>query len=124
MADKQVKKTKFQEWLFDHGKHLTWVKNKTEVCYPTLENLVFARLMNYRHRTLRDVAKCLKWSIPELLEDILNKNYETAKDKAIVVKLCKRYNIPTNVKVPVRKKNKVKAEQEGGEENYNTAQNY
>lgn len=104
MADKQVEKTKFQEWLFETGKPLTWVREKSAVCYPTLENLVFARLLRYNHRTLRDVAKVLKWSIPDLLQDIVTKNYETAKDKKTVVTLCKRYNIPTDVKVPVRKK--------------------
>lgn len=111
MNQKQIEKTKFSIWLFETGKTLKYVEKETGVCYPTLENLVFARLMNYRHRTLRDVAKCLKWSIPELLEDVVIKDYTTASDKTIVVKLCKRYNIPTDVKVPVRKKaKKVKRE--------------
>lgn len=102
-----INKSKITLWIFETGKSLKWIERDSGVNYTTLENLVYSRPLLYRHRTLRDVAKSLKWTIPELLEDIVKAEYTTKTDKETVIKLCERYGIETDLKLPVRKKGKM-----------------
>ena len=106
MSATEAKKSKISLWLFETGKKLKWLERVSEVNYTTLENLVFSRPLCYQHRTLRDVAKPLKWTIPELLEDIVKGEYTKQKDIENVIKLCERYGIETDYKLPEKKKAK------------------
>lgn len=67
--ESEAKPTKFARILFEKNITLTEINRITGVSYPTLENLKFGRPINYRHRTLRDVAAYLNVTISELLED-------------------------------------------------------
>lgn len=104
MADRQIEKSKIKMWTFETGKSVKWIERDSGVNYTTLENLVFSRPLMYHHRTLRDVAKSLKWTIPELLDDIVKAEYTSKADIATVIKLCERYGIQTDYKLPVAKK--------------------
>lgn len=106
MSATDTKKSKISLWLFETGKKLKWLERVSEVNYTTLENLVFSRPICYQHRTLRDVAKPLKWTIPELLEDIVKGEYTKQGDIENVVKLCQRYGIETHYRLPSKKKSK------------------
>lgn len=67
--DQEPKRTKFARILFERNMTLTEINRGTGVSYPTLENLKFGRPINYRHRTLRDVASWLGVRIEDILED-------------------------------------------------------
>lgn len=99
-------KSRIKHWMFETGKTLKWLERTSEVNYTTIEELAHSRLLMYQHRTLRDIAKAMKWSIPELLKDIVEAKYTKSEDIEKVVKLCKRYNIETNYKLPEKKKTK------------------
>lgn len=90
--DDDTKRTKLARILFERGISLTELNQATGVSYPTLENLKFGRPLNYRHRTLRDVASYLDITISELLEDNVEVDYNSPFERAIAA-LCKRNNL-------------------------------
>lgn len=89
--ESEIKKTKFARILFEKNMTLTEINRETGVSYPTLENLKFGRPINFRHRTLRDVASYLGVTIGDILED-REEVIDTPFAKALTV-LSKRKNI-------------------------------
>lgn len=87
----EIKKTKFARILFEKNMTLTEINLATGVSYPTLENLKFGRPINFRQRTLRDVAAYLNITISELRED-RKESLDTPFAKALDV-LSKKKNI-------------------------------
>lgn len=87
----EIKKTKFARLLFEKNMTLTEISRETGVSYPTLENLKFGRPINFRHRTLRDVASYLGVTIGEILEDN-NEIIDTPFSRALSA-LSKKKNI-------------------------------
>lgn len=67
--EKEIKKSKFERLLFEKGMTLKEVHNETHVAYPTLINLKKGRRLNYRKRTLIDVALYMNVPVSDLLED-------------------------------------------------------
>lgn len=89
--EQEIKKTKFARILFEKNMTLTEINRETGVSYPTLENLKFGRPINFRHRTLRDVASYLDVTIDDIREDRVE-NLDTPFAKALAA-LSKRKNI-------------------------------
>lgn len=83
MAEGEIKKFKLAKFVFETGIPLTEISRVTGICYPTLENLKFGRPVNYRQRTLRDVASYCKCTIEELLEGIFEEDKEDKNDDTV-----------------------------------------
>lgn len=88
----EAKRTKFARILFEKNMTLTEINQATGVSYPTLENLKFGRPINYRQRTLRDVAAYLNITINELREDSTEEILDTPFAKALAA-LSKKNNM-------------------------------
>lgn len=63
----KIERTFFGKLLFEKNITLTEINQATGVSYPVLENLKFGRPINYRHRTLRDIAAYLNCTVAELM---------------------------------------------------------
>lgn len=87
----EPKKTKFAKLLFEKNMTLTEINQMTGVSYPTLENIKFGRPVNFRQRTLRDVASYLGVTIADIIED-RKENPDTPFAKALAT-LSKKKNI-------------------------------
>lgn len=83
MNEEKPKKSKLDQFLFDQGLSLKDAERITGICYPTLENIKFNRPINYRQRTLRDVAAFCKCTVDELIDRKEEVKYNTVFDKAL-----------------------------------------
>lgn len=98
MEDKKEEKTRLGQFLWDRGLSLKDAERITGVCYPTLENLKLGKKVNYRARTLRDVAAFCKCTVDELLGvDPVGIKYNTAFDRAVAA-LAKKHNADITLK--------------------------
>lgn len=65
----KIKKTTLEQFLFDTGMSLTEMADKTSISYPVLENIKLDHPVNFRPRTLRDVASFCACTIDKLMEN-------------------------------------------------------
>lgn len=65
----EPKQTKFAQLLAKSPLSLKDIERMSGVNYTTLNNLIMGRKINYRDRTLRDVAACLNRSVDEVFGD-------------------------------------------------------
>lgn len=83
--------SKFARLLFERGISLKDINEATGIAYPTLINLKKGRDIDYRPRTLMDIALYLKCDISDFWDDGGEGEYNTVFEKALK-KLSKKHN--------------------------------
>lgn len=82
MSKLEIKKTTLEKFLFDTGITLTEMEEKTGLSYPTLENIKLDHPVDFRPRSLRDVASFCDCTVEELMENnVKYKLYIASKQK-------------------------------------------